>query len=89
MESLPEESYLPAMTNPTGSLKPQFPPHQPEADAARHSRIKREEAIIAKAEADIDAGLGIEDDEVEAWLDALDHNPGTPLPSPRNGPAHR
>ncbi len=47
-------------------------------------RIEREEAVIAKAEADIDAGLGIEDDDVEGWLDALDQNPNAPLPCPQS-----
>lgn len=55
---------------------------RPEAAAKRAMRIQREEAVIAKAEADIDAGLGIEDEHVEAWLDTLDHDPDAPLPGP-------
>ena len=66
-----------------------FPPRRSETDAERKGRIEREEAIIAKAEADIDAGLGIEDGEAEAWLDLLDHDPNAPLPSPSSGPAFR
>ncbi len=60
-----------------------------EIDADQLARMAREEAIIMKAEADIDAGLGIEDDEVEAWLDALDNDPDASLPSPIGRPALR
>ncbi len=74
----------------TTELLPQdVPQRRPETEADRLGRIEREEAIIAKAEADIDAGLGIEDDDLEAWLDALDHHPDAPLPSPRSSPASR
>jgi predicted transcriptional regulator len=51
--------------------------------------MQREDAIVAKAEADIAAGLGIDDDQVEAWLDALDRDPHTPLPSSRHGHSRR
>jgi len=39
---------------------------------ARAERVRREVELIAKAHADIDAGLGISDDELEALLDELD-----------------
>ncbi|MDR3522869.1 MAG: hypothetical protein P4L66_02075 [Acetobacteraceae bacterium] len=58
-----------------------FSPHEPEA--ARLSRIQRETAIIARAEADIAAGLGLGGDDVEAWLRALDIDANTPMPGPR------
>jgi len=61
----------------------------PETDNERLSRIQHEEAIIAKAEADIDAGLGIDDDDLERWLDALDLDENAPLPTPRNVPTVR
>ena len=53
------------------------------------ARAAREEAIIAKAEADIDAGLGVDDADVESWLDALDCNPDAPIPGGRSGLAFR
>lgn len=49
----------------------------------------QEAAMIARAEAEIDAGLGIEDAAFEAWLDALDHDESTPLPPPSGLPAPR
>ena len=65
-----------------GFQQQNFPPRRSETEAERHERVECERAIIAKAEADIDAGLGIDDDDLEKWLDALDHNPDAPLPSP-------
>jgi hypothetical protein len=62
---------------------------RPEAEADRLSRIRREEAIIARAEADIDAGLGIDDDDLEWWLDALTRDENAPLPLPRSTPPAR
>jgi hypothetical protein len=49
--------------------------------AERAERLQREAAIIARAHADIDAGLGIEDDDLEAWLDRLDQDENAPLPT--------
>lgn len=59
------------------------------AAAVRDEHTRREEVTIAKAEADIDAGLGIEDADVEAWLDALDGDPNAPIPSAPSGRADR
>jgi hypothetical protein len=42
--------------------------------AALTARRRRESAIIARGHADIDAGRGIEDDDLEAWLDQLDRD---------------
>lgn len=74
---------VPGMNTPMGFQQMPPPPPRPETEAARLARIEREEAIIARAEADIDAGLGIDDDDLEEWLDALDQDENTPLPSPR------
>ena len=49
----------------------------------REARLRRERALIAKAHAEIEAGLGIEEDDLEAWLDALEQDENTPLPLPR------
>jgi hypothetical protein len=51
------------------------------AHEAPPERIRREAAVIAEARAEIAAGHGIDDDALEAWLDALDHDENTPLPT--------
>ncbi len=58
-------------------------PASAESGTERRARIQREAALIAKAEADIDAGLGIADPDLERWLDALDHDETRPPPTPR------
>ena len=55
---------------------------RPETPAEQAARIRHEAAVIAKGHADLDAGLGIEDDALEAWLDRLDHDESAPLPVP-------
>jgi hypothetical protein len=49
-------------------------------DNERAARIRREIASIASAESELSAGLGIEFEVAEAWLDALEHDPHSPLP---------
>jgi len=60
------------------------PPQPLETAEQREIRIRREVAIVAKAHAEIDAGLGIEDDDVEAWLDQLDIDENAPMPLPKS-----
>ncbi len=67
-------------TMPADAIDPEF---ENETSVERDSRIKREAALIAKAHAEIEAGLGIELDDLEAWLDALETDENTPLPVPR------
>ena len=55
----------------------------PETAGERALRIKREAEILAQAERDIDAGLGIADGETEAWLDELDRTDPPDEPSPK------
>jgi predicted transcriptional regulator len=59
-------------------------PQPLETAEQREIRIRREMAVIAKAHAEIDAGLGIEDDDVEAWLDQLDIDENAPMPLPKS-----
>jgi len=54
-----------------------------ESAAEREVRRRFEAAVIAKAQADIDAGLGLEWDNVEDWLIELEQNPDAPLPRPQ------
>ncbi len=77
------------MASAIGFQKQNVPASTHEAESIRRARTLREEAIIAKAEADIDAGLGIEDDEVEAWLNALENDPDARLPLPNIAPTPR
>ena len=56
--------------------------------ADQTTRVRHEAAVIAKGHADIRAGNGIEDDDLETWLDQLDHDETTPMPPPRS-PAPR
>ncbi|HEX3575798.1 MAG TPA: hypothetical protein VHU42_14450, partial [Rhodopila sp.] len=44
-------------------------------------RIRHEALVIAEARAEIAAGKGIDDEALETWLDALDHDENTPLPT--------
>lgn len=53
--------------------------HRFETEAERAGRVQREAAVIARAEADIDAGLGIDDEDLEVWLDDLDRDEAAPL----------
>ncbi len=52
-----------------------------ETAAERAARIRREAEVIAQAHADIDAGRGVDDDVLGAWLDELEANPDAPIPS--------
>lgn len=88
MEPGPSDAYDAAM-DIAEYQQQDFPTRQPETGAQRHARLKREEEIVAKAEVDIDAGLGTEADEMEVWLDALDHDPDVPLPLTRSSPISR
>jgi len=60
-----------------------------ETQEERQARVRQESAIIAEAEADIDAGFGIEFEDMEAWLDELESSPDAPLPSPKSAAASR
>lgn len=46
-------------------------------------RVTREAAAIAQARAQIAAGQGIDDADLEVWLDQLDDNEDAPLPDHR------
>jgi hypothetical protein len=48
--------------------------------AERAARIRREAKMIAEARAQLDAGQGIADADLEAWLDRLEDDETAPLP---------
>ena len=53
----------------------------PETAEARRLRIVREAVLIAEAEAELAAGLGIPQAEANAWLDSLDTDRPLPFPA--------
>ncbi len=67
----------------------QAPRRHPETPAERAARIGREADTIAKAHADIESGLGIEDDALEAWFDQLDQDDTPPPPAADSLAVHR
>jgi predicted transcriptional regulator len=54
-----------------------------ETEADRERRFTWEAQQIAEAQAEIEAGLFVEEAEVEAWLASLDTDDELPMPSPR------
>lgn len=60
-----------------------LPGQTDETAAEREARLRYEAAVIARGHAEIEAGLGIEYDDLKAWLLALDDDENTPLPAPR------
>jgi hypothetical protein len=60
-----------------------------ETEAEREARIRYERALIEKGEAEIEAGLGLDWEVVEAWLDELERNPDAPLPQASQRAADR
>lgn len=64
---------------------PGWPPPRSQAAETppeRAERVAREAEVIARGHAEIDAGHGIGEEELEVWLDALDRDPAAPLPAP-------
>lgn len=51
-----------------------------ETPAERAARLRWEAAEIERAEEELAAGLGIDDEALDAWLDELDRDPDTPVP---------
>jgi len=56
---------------PTGGSRPE----------TQAERVLREADAVAEGRAEIAAGQGIDDDALEAWLDALDQDESAPLPT--------
>jgi len=54
-----------------------------ETETAEQRHHAWEAKQIAEAQAEIEAGLFVEEAEVEAWLDSLDTDHELPMPSPR------
>jgi predicted transcriptional regulator len=55
----------------------------PESEAHEKRRLAWEAEMIAEADADIEAGLLIDADDVNAWIDSLGTDHELPPPEPR------
>ncbi len=58
-------------------------PLRRETDAERRRRIAREASMIAQADAEIDAGLYVGADDVDAWIDSIGTAKELPPPPTR------
>jgi predicted transcriptional regulator len=54
-----------------------------ETEAERQRRLAWEAEMIAEADAEIEAGLFVEEAEVDAWIDSLGTDHELPVPQPR------
>jgi predicted transcriptional regulator len=54
-----------------------------ETEAERQRRFAWEAEMIAEADAEIEAGLFVEEAEVDAWIDSLGTDHELPVPQPR------
>jgi predicted transcriptional regulator len=59
-------------------------PASPESDAERQARHAREAAMIAEADAEIAAGLYVDADEIDAWIDSIGTAHELPPPATRH-----
>ena len=85
MDHISGRFYAFGMTMTFVHVPPSAP--RPETPAERLRRVRREAEVIAVGHADIDAGLGIDESDLEAWLDRLDQGEIAPPPVPSNRPA--
>jgi predicted transcriptional regulator len=54
-----------------------------ETEMAKRRRLVWEAEMIAEADAEIEAGLFIDEAEVDAWIDSLGTDHELPVPQPR------
>ncbi len=54
-----------------------------ETEAERQRRFSWETEMIAEADAEIEAGLFVDEAEVDAWIDSLGTDHELPVPQPR------
>lgn len=54
-----------------------------ETEAERQRRLAREAEMIAEANAEIEAGLFVEEADVDAWIDSRGTDHELPVPQPR------
>ena len=58
------------------------PADERESAADRAARVRYEAALLASRKAHFERFGGVDMEEVDAWLDALDKDPSTPRPTP-------
>jgi predicted transcriptional regulator len=56
---------------------------RPETEMAERRRLVWEAEMIAEADAEIEAGLFIDEADVDAWIDSLGTDHELPVPQPR------
>lgn len=59
------------------------PDPSPETEAERQARLAWEAAGIAEARAELDAGLYVDADEIDAWIDSIGIDHELPPPPTR------
>ena len=59
------------------------PDPRPETEAERRARLVREAKGIAEAEASLAAGLYVDADEIDAWIDSIGTDHELPPPPTR------
>jgi hypothetical protein len=64
----------------TNSAQIPGPQHR-QPPAEREARVRSGQEAIAWGNADIDAGLGIADEDMAVWLDLLDRDPNAAVPT--------
>jgi hypothetical protein len=58
-------------------------PNGPEIKAARQRCLVWEAAMVAEADAEIDAGLYVDADDIDAWIDSIGTDRELPRPPTR------
>jgi predicted transcriptional regulator len=56
----------------------------PESEEEKKRRLAWEAEMIAEAEAEIEAGLYVDGDEMDAWMDSIGTDHELPLPRTRH-----
>ena len=85
MDQPPQHPYARPMPDDFAPMPPDDERY--ETLSEREERIRMEAAVIARAREEIAAGLGIDGDAFDAWLDQLEHDEDAPFPVPNPGAA--
>lgn len=72
---------MPSFSHYAGRPRPRR--ESAETMAQREARLARERRLLEEARAEFEQGHTMDEDDVEAWLDALDSDDDRPLPEVR------
>lgn len=78
---------MPTVSHHVGGPSPRR--ERAETAEQRNARLARERALLDEARAEFEQGLAMDEDDVEAWLDALDSDEDRPLPEVRGSGSAR